>query len=303
MTVAVTGGTGFVGRALLDALERDFLETRALARKVPEISREGQSWIKGDLADDDALARLVGNAEAVIHVAGVTNAPDAAGFHAGNVAGTMAVCRAAQAAGVPRFILVSSLSAREPGLSRYGKSKRQAERIVAASGMDWTIVRPPAVYGPHDGELFELFRSAKWGVVPMPPAGRTSLIHVRDLADLLVALIPQDDRTSHRIFEPDDGKVGGWTHRELGEAIGRAVGRRVWTPALPAAVLRGGARIDGMLRGGGARLTADRVGYMIHPDWVASQDAAVPKDIWQPRIGGTAGLQGTADWYRREGWL
>lgn len=303
MTVAVTGGTGFVGRALLDALERDSHEVRALARKLPEVSRAGQSWIKGDLADADALARLVRNSEAVIHVAGVTNALDAAGFHAGNVAGTMAVCRAAQAAGVPRFILVSSLSAREPGLSRYGKSKRQAERIVAASGMDWTIVRPPAVYGPHDTEMFELFRSARWGVVPMPPAGRTSLIHVRDLADLLVALIPHDERTSHGIFEPDDGKVGGWTHRELGEAIGRAVGRRVWTPALSGGLLRAAAKMDGMLRSDGAKLTPDRVGYMTHPDWAASPDAALPKDIWQPRIGGTAGLQGTADWYRKEGWL
>ena len=303
MTVAVTGGTGFVGRALLDALERGDHEVRALARTVSEASRNGQTWIKGDLADSDALARLVRNAEAVIHVAGVTNAPDPAGFHAGNVAGTMAVCRAAQAAGVQRFVLVSSLSAREPGLSQYGRSKRQAERIVAASGMDWTIIRPPAVYGPHDSEMFELFRSAKWGFVPMPPAGRTSLIHVRDLADLLVALIPQDDRTSHRTFEPDDGKAGGWTHGELGAAIGRAVGRRVWTPVLSGTLLRAAARMDGLMRRGGAKLTPDRVGYMTHPDWVASRDAALPKDIWQPRIGGTAGLQGTADWYRKEGWL
>src|SRR5690606_33409777 len=95
---------------------------RALARKAqPE--RDGVQWIAGDLADRDALARLVEGAEAVIHVAGVVNAPRPEGFEAGSVAGTLALIEAAVAAGVPRFVFVSSLSAREPGLSAYGASK------------------------------------------------------------------------------------------------------------------------------------------------------------------------------------
>jgi nucleoside-diphosphate-sugar epimerase len=107
--------------------------------------------------------------EAVIHVAGLVNTTDPDEFERANVLGTMNMIEAARAAGVPRFIFVSSLSAREPELSAYGASKARAEMLIKASGLDWTIIRPPAVYGPRDAEMFELFRAAKWGVVPVPP--------------------------------------------------------------------------------------------------------------------------------------
>ncbi|MCB2044888.1 MAG: NAD(P)-dependent oxidoreductase, partial [Novosphingobium sp.] len=153
MTIALTGGTGFVGQALIDRALGDGLALKALARK-PQEPCEGIDWIQGDLADSDALAELVTGAEAVVHVAGVVSAPDAAGFEAGNVAGTLNLIQAALNAGVPRFVFVSSLSAREPGLSDYGASKLRAEKLLKASTLDWTIVRPPAIYGPRDREMF-----------------------------------------------------------------------------------------------------------------------------------------------------
>jgi nucleoside-diphosphate-sugar epimerase len=106
MTIAVTGGTGFVGQALLDEARAQGLPLRALTRK-PQAPREGVAWVAGDLADKAALTDLVRGTEAVIHIAGVTTAPDVAGFEAGNVAGTMAMVEASLAAGVPRFVLVS----------------------------------------------------------------------------------------------------------------------------------------------------------------------------------------------------
>lgn len=108
MTIAVTGATGFVGQALLDRAARAGVEVRALTRR-PQDPRPGVDWIKGDLDARAALTRLVTGAEAVIHVAGVVNAPDAAGFEHGNVAGTLNVIEAALAAGVSRFVCVSSL--------------------------------------------------------------------------------------------------------------------------------------------------------------------------------------------------
>ncbi len=162
MILAVTGGTGFVGRRLIDlALERGH-QVRALTRR-PQEPREGVEWIEGSLEDRDALERLVTASDAVIHVAGVINAPDAAGFEAGNVTGTLAMLAAATAAGTQRFIHVSSLAAREPELSQYGASKARSEDLVRSSGLDWVIVRPPAVYGPGDKETLELFKMAKAG--------------------------------------------------------------------------------------------------------------------------------------------
>ena len=302
MTIAVTGATGFVGQALLDAAAREGIPVRALARRE-QPDRKGVVWIRGDLANRKALMRLVSGVEAVIHVAGVVSTPDAAGFEKGNVEGTLALVEAALAAGVPRFVFVSSLAAREPHLSAYGASKRRAEKIVAASGLDWTMVRPPAIYGPRDTEMFELFRAAKWGVVPMPPPGRASVLHVNDLATLLLALIPGGEDVTHCLFEPDDGQGDGWSHRELANAIGWAVGRRPWVPHLTRTTLDRLSRIEGLVRRDKAKLTADRVSYMTHPDWVVSARRAVPRGRWKPQIPTRDGLKATAEWYRKQGWL
>jgi nucleoside-diphosphate-sugar epimerase len=302
VTLAVTGATGFVGCALLDEAERRGVEVRALTRRGPQPGRAVE-WIAGDLHDRAALDRLVANAEAVLHVAGVVNTHDPTGFHLGNVEGTLQLVEAALAAGVPRFVFVSSLAAREPELSTYGASKARAEKLVSASGLDWTLVRPPAIYGPRDRDMFEMFRLATWGVVPVPPAGRTSIIHVADLARLLLALVPGGEEVTHRIFEPDDGKPQGWTHRELARAIGWAVGRRPWVPQVSKPMLARLARADRALRGRRARLTADRVGYMVHPDWVCRPGARPPRSLWRPAIPTRAGLKATAQWYREQGWL
>jgi nucleoside-diphosphate-sugar epimerase len=302
MTIAVTGGTGFVGQSLLDLAAQEGIPVQALARKA-QADRKGVSWYAGDLLNPKALNRLVRGTEAVIHVAGVVSAAHPAEFDAGNVAGTMAVVEAALKAGVPRFVFVSSLSAREPGLSAYGASKARAEKLVRASGLDWTIVRPPAIYGPRDDGMFELFRAAKWGVVPMPKEGRASMIHVQDLARLLLTLIQGGEGVTHKLFEPDDGRVGGWPHRDLAEAIGYAVGRRPKVLGLSPKALEWAARADQALRGAKAKLTLDRAGYMSHPDWCVTEGRRPPLALWRPKIDTRSGLRATAQWYRQAGWL
>jgi uncharacterized protein YbjT (DUF2867 family) len=144
---------------------------------------------------------------------------------------------------------------------------------------------------------------AKLGVVPVRPPGRSSLIHVHDLAELLVALVPSGEDVSRRMFEPDDGHRGGWSHRELARVIGWAVGRRPWVVHLSHGALARAARADRLIRRSRARLTPDRVGYMTHPDWLARPEFAVPPAIWRPRIATRDGLKATARWYREKGWL
>ena len=299
----MTGATGFVGQALLDRAAAAGIAVRALARQ-PQAPRQGVEWIVGDLGDRAALAALVDGAEAVLHVAGVVNALDPAAFEAGNVTGTLAVIEAALAAGVQRLVHVSSLSAREPELSAYGASKARAEKLVRASGLDWTIVRPPGIYGPRDVDYFEMFRLARWGVVPVPSReGRASIIHVDDLARLLLALVPGGEGVSHQVFEPDDGRKNGWSHFELARAIGWAMGRRPWVLHLNPGWLNRAAKADRLMRGTKARLTPDRVGYMSHPDWVVSPFHRPPAALWRPQISTREGLKSTAKWYRDNGWL
>ena len=301
MKLAITGGTGFVGSHVVDGALAAGHEVKALTRRArPPADR--LDWVLGDLADRAALHQLVQDADAIIHVAGVINAPDAAGFEAGNVTGTLATLAAATAGGVRRFIHVSSLAAREPGLSVYGASKARAEELVESSGLDWAIVRPPAVYGPGDRETLELFKMARRGFVLLPPAGRVSLIHVDDLARLLLALTARGS-PRRLVIEPDDGTPDGWTHKDFAKALGRAVGRRNVALSAPRPLMRLAARIDGLLRRDRAKLTPDRAAYFSHPDWVVASGRFPPPDLWHPRIETNQGLAATAAWYRQQGWL
>jgi nucleoside-diphosphate-sugar epimerase len=300
MRLAVTGATGFVGGRLLTLALEQGHEVTALTRR-PQKERPGVTWVEGALDSRGALQQLVEGADAVIHVAGViSGSPEE--FESGNVAGTLAVLATATAAGCRRFVHVSSLAAREPGLSLYGASKARAEELVRSSGLDWTIVRPPAVYGPGDRETLELFKAAKMGIVPLPPAGRISLIHADDLARLLLALA-EPDAPAKMLYEPDDEREGGWTHREFADALAAAQDRRALALPVPAGLIRIGAKIDGLFRRGKAKLTADRAAYFCHPDWTVDPAKRPPAALWRPRVDTLEGLEATANWYCGEGWL
>lgn len=299
----MTGATGFVGGATLRHAVGAGWHVRALTRR-PQPDQPGVTWIAGALDNPASLAEMAAGSDVVLHIAGVVNAPTRAAFEAGNAAATGHVIDAARGADVARFVHVSSLAAREPGLSDYGWSKERAETLVRASGLDWTIVRPPAVFGPGDTEMLDLFRMARRGVALLPPRGRMSAIYVDDLARLLVALAADRDTSIAATYEPDDGKPTGWSHRGFARAIGRAVGRsHVSTFAIPLALLKAGGRIDPLVRRGGAKLTADRARYIAHPDWVATAGAHPPAALWRPEHGTDDALAETVRWYRREGWL
>lgn len=298
-TIAVTGATGFVGSTLLDAAAEQGINVRALTRR-PQPERPGVTWIDGALDRPDSLSRLVEGSDAVIHVAGVVNAPSREGFELGNIRGTEAIIAAAKAAGVTRFVHVSSLAAREPELSVYGWSKAGAEDVVRASGLDWTMVRPPAIYGPGDMEMLDIFKMAKTGVMLMPPAGHLSVIHAGDLAQLLLALTAANAPVG-QVYEVDDGQQGGWTHVDFAKAIADAMSRRAMVFSTPRAVLKVGSAIDRLLRGDKAKLTADRVNYFCHPDWRVDGAARPDAGLWTPQIETRRGLRETAAWYRAAG--
>lgn len=301
MTIAVTGGTGFVGSHFIDAATAAGHEVRALARR-PQRPRPLVEWIDGSLSNGDSLRRLVSGCDSVVHVAGVINARDPADFERCNVEGTLTMLAAATAAGITRFAHVSSLAAREPKLSRYGASKARSEELVQRSGLDWAIVRPPAVYGPGDRETLELFRMAKLRLMLLPPRGRVSLLHVDDLARLLLVLA-ETEEPRRIVVEPDDGRPRGWSHKELAEAIGRAVGRRNLSLSVPRTMLRLGAVVDQLVRRERAKLSADRAAYFSHGDWVVSADRRPSPKFWKPQVETEQGLSETAQWYRHEGWL
>lgn len=301
-TLAITGGTGFVGTRLIRIALDAGHSVRALTRR-DQPAQDGLTWIRGSLEDETALVEMATGADAVIHVAGVVNAPTRDGFARGNIQGTRAMLAAAGSAGVDRFIHVSSLAAREPGLSAYGWSKAEADKLVEASDRAWTIVCPPAIYGPGDMELLELFRLAKKGVALLPPGGRLSVIEVGDLGRLLLRLALED--AGRLTLDPDDGAPGGWSHRDFAQAIGRAVRGRPLAAAiaLPQPLMLAGAWMDRIVRGKRAKLTPDRVAYFCHQDWTSDPERRPPSQLWAPEVLTDDGLAATAAWYRTQGLL
>jgi uncharacterized protein YbjT (DUF2867 family) len=300
-TVALTGATGFVGRITLDRLVAAGWHVRALTRR-DQHKKAGVTWVHGRLDDPASLNELCKGADAVLHIAGVVNASDAAGFESGNVTGTANMIAAVQSAGIHRFVAVSSLAAREPGLSLYGASKAKAENLVKESMLDWTVIRPPGVYGPGDTEMFDMFRIATKGWALLPPRGHVSVIHVDDLARLLVTLLSAEN-VSKCLFEADDGRAGGWSHEAFAKAIGAAVGRNIRAVHAPGILLKFAGWADRAIRGSKAKLTPDRASYLAHPDWTIDPKATPATALWQPEIATASGLKDTVDWYRKHGWM
>ena len=293
----------------------------ALLWAVASADRLGVETVKGVLETGEGLREAATGIDAVVHGAAIVKAKRPEEFEHVNTGGTKHLLHAVleHAPRVKRFVYVSSLAAHgfndgggprpleadSAPVTHYGRSKLAGEKLVlgAKDRIPVTIIRPPAIYGPRDKEMFELFRAAKWGVVPTAGESRASIVHVEDLGRLLLALLPSDEAVSHKTFEPDDGKPGGWSQYDLALAIGWAVGRRPKVLGLSRRTMEWAAKADGMLRGKRAKLTLDRVGYLTHPDWVVGHGTQPPDSLWRPRVETREGLKATAQWYRAQGWL
>src|SRR5262249_13503737 len=161
--VAITGATGFFGRYIVSAFATRGWRVRILARQPidhPQLAGLQLDVVSGDLSNKQALRALVDGADAIVHAAGLIKASSAAAFEAVNVYGTANLARAIEERGVAaRVLLVSSMAAREPGLSSYARTKRAGEELlmtVLNPRCDWTIVRPCAIYGPWDRETLTI---------------------------------------------------------------------------------------------------------------------------------------------------
>ncbi|GAB2179034.1 NAD-dependent epimerase/dehydratase family protein [Dongia sp. agr-C8] len=312
MRVAVTGATGFVGSHVIRRLTASGHQVRILARRMPIAALTPDKPLEvvlGDLDDQAALQRLVSGVDAVIHVAGIIKARHAAEFHKVNVEGTRHVAAAvAEAAPDARVIHVSSLAAREPGLSPYCASKRGGEDAIKSlpNPARLTIVRPPAVYGPGDTEIFPMFKAASLGLCAYPAQrqSRVSLIHGADLAAGIVAAAEANGLDP--VYELDDGHAGGYGWAEIAAGLSAALARPVRIVRIPRLVLTGiaaGVELHRRAAGSLTALSFAKVPELYHSDWVARGPRLEAKTGWKPAYDITKGFADTLAWYRAIGWL
>ena len=297
--VALTGATGFIGKRLTAYLQERRYQVRTLARspaRSAELDASGVDIVQGDLHDSTALERLVRDCDAVIHLAGAVRGNNLDQFMHTNRDGTARLLEAIAAeAPDSRFLLVSSLAAREPQLSWYAQSKRAAEELVQASALDWVIMRPPAVYGPGDREMKALFDWMSRGValVPGSPDARTALVYVDDLIRAIVACAASPGAT-HKILHLCDGKTGGYDWHEIAAIAAGVYGRpvRLWHP--PAALLNTVATTNlciARVTGRAAMLTPLKLNELRHDNWVVDNLDMTETTGWTPQTGLHEGLQ------------
>lgn len=307
--VSLTGATGFLGRHLVDRFCREGWEVRALARRPGDLADvQGVSIVKGDLSDGKALERLVDGAQVVVHCAGLTRGASRGAFHSVNVVGTARVVHAvSNTSPSSRFILISSIAAREPDLSDYAASKRGAEDALQRLGgdLEWSILRPPAVYGPGDVEMLSIFKLFSRGLMPFPgnarhQAARLSLIYVEDFVAAVAAML-SSGLPARSVFELSDPCRGGYTWQAIGDVGARAVGRKVRHVAVPfrlMAIIAAANIFFGRILGGRPMVTPGKVRELFHSDWGVADNPLVDLVGWEPQVTVEDGFARTVRWYR-----
>ena len=237
-TILVTGASGFVGSHLLPellgaghrvvALVRSTEAGAKVTRRLPAELVANAEVRTGDVDRPATLAPALVGVEAVIHLVAI--ARDSNGGRqllAVNLDGTRNLIAAMQASGVRRLVHLGALGVADREELHYGKSKARAERAVAESGLDWTILKPSLLFGPGDGFfniVADLVRLSP-GIVPVPGDGKSRFqpLHVADLA-LCLRLSLERPETAGHAYE-----LGGprtWTYREITAEVCRAMGRR-----------------------------------------------------------------------------
>ncbi len=323
MRVLVTGGTGFVGGHLVELLRARGAEVRCLARRgsfVALLERAGAALLEGSLEDRAALERACGDADVLFHLAGVTKERRAGDFDRVNSEGTRRLCEAAAAAGgaLRALVHVSSLAACGPSaadrprteddepapVSAYGRSKLAAEACVRATGLPWVIVRPPAVYGPRDRDMFVVFKAVARGFVPaVGAAARTvSLVHVEDLAaGIIAAATGAAARSTYFLADPTP-----YPWEDVVAAMARAFGTRPRTIRVPRCILGPAALLSewwGTIAGRPPIFNRDKVKEMAHAHWTCAGTKAARELGFTPARTLQEGIAATAAWYREQDWV
>jgi nucleoside-diphosphate-sugar epimerase len=322
MKALVTGATGFIGSHLAEALRRRGDEVTVLARtasKAAALAPLGVRVVAGDLHDRAALRRAAEGQDLVYHVAGVVAARSEAEFLVANRDGTYNLVEAVEEVGAGRFVHVSSMAAAGPTIkgrpltgeevprpvTAYGRSKLAAERIVTASRLAWSIVRPPMVYGPRDQEVLRVFRLARFGLAPVLGDGTQELsaVHGADLAEALIAA-GTSVAAVRRAYYACHPEI--FTGAEMALAVGRAMGRSPAVIRVPALVGRGVLMVTeaaARLTGQTTILTADKANEFFQPAWTGDPAPFTRDTGWAATRDLASGLEETYRWYRAAGWL
>jgi len=244
--ILVTGATGFVGSNLVKRLRKDGLKIRAVVRtpaKAQELKDLGVEVVPGDIADMASLEAAAKNCGTIIHLVGIIQEGRGYTFRRVHVEGTRNTLDAAKKAGVKHFIYQSAIGSREEAKSEYHRTKWEAEKLVRASGIPFTILRPSLIYGPGDLFTVRLAEAIRLSpVLPVIGTGRSKVqpIFIDDVTACLAKIVTSGPHLN-KVYE-----IGGpeqLTYEEVTKAIAAALGVNRPTVHMPLFFMRGMAKI------------------------------------------------------------
>lgn len=252
MNVLIAGGTGFIGRRVVDELlaaggHRIKVMTRDPARAQPRV---GVEYVAGDVTDPGSLDAATRDVDVVVHTVQFPNHPvenPRKGWTYARIdgAGTEAMVAAAVKNGVKRFVYLSGAGAR-PGRSEpWFQAKERAENAVTSSGMEYVILRPSWIYGPDDRSMNKFVAFVKYlPIVPVIGSGQEMVqaLHVADVAKVVAAAVDEPAATN-RIFEL--GSTPPISMDDILRLIMQILGKRkplfhqpAWLVKIPASIIQ-----------------------------------------------------------------
>ncbi len=323
MKVFVTGGTGFIGSHLVDALIKDpSNEVKCLVRSnLKWLKNKNITPVKGDLHDIPALRKGLEGSDVLFHLAALVKAPRREMFSNVNVDATESIIRCAQKTGVKKMVILSSLAAVGPSFSRpvtendplmpvsmYGESKKEMEEMIArVAGPEdsITILRPPAVFGPREEQIYSFFKIATRGICPIVGGNsntRISMVHVSDVVQGLLLAAKKAEPGLKTYFVSSEDV---YTWRQIKEATGAALGKKLITlPVAPGIVHVAGTIMEsfGALIGRYPDMNKDKAREMTL-EWTCSVDK-IRQDLgYRQRFNLEDGIADTVSWYKKHDWL
>jgi uncharacterized protein YbjT (DUF2867 family) len=286
MRILLTGGTGFVGRAVLHRLHAEGHVVRLLVRRPDSESARkalapygnGVEPFRGDVLQDDTLAPACAGMDAVVHLVGIIAEHGSQTFENVHARGTRNLVDGARSEAVRKFVHMSALGTRPGAASRYHQTKWAAEQSVRRGDMAWTIFRPSIIYGPGDGFVSMFERISRYSpVVPLAGNGRSRLqpVRVEEVATCFVGALAEMWAVgqTYDLCGPTP-----LTLREIIETILRVTGRRRLLLPLPLGLMRlQAALLEGihpLLFRGPPPLSRDQL-VMLQEDNVGQPETAI----------------------------
>ncbi len=328
MKVSITGANGFIGSHLVDRLLAQGAEVTCLIRRTSNLrwlEKKKVRLVEGDLRSHDALKQLIKDADYVYHIAGVVKSKTREGYFSGNRDATrniFDICYRNNSR-ISKFIYISSQAAVGPSydlehpveessachpITTYGESKLAAEEVVLGyrDRVPVTIVRPPAVYGPRDTEIFIFFETIRRGLNPMIgfDEKRVSLIHARDLVDGII-LAGESKQSAGEIYFISSETFYGW--QECARLAARLMGKnRPFQIRIPHALvytIAGVAQFISLFQKQAATLNIEKARDITQRYWTCSVKKAMHDLGYRQNISLEQGFEETIKWYVDQGWI